>query len=98
MIPRVSLSQLLVVDRAVLCPVCEEPCVTKTVKPRVPPPPFASLLQAAQTYQQPSVDPCDMDKTNFGQCLQNNNNDVTACQFVFEALQTCQLESKKNYN
>ena len=57
-----------------------------------------SLCQAAQTYQQPSVDPCDMDKQNFGQCLQNNNNDVTACQFVFEALQTCQLEAKKNYN
>lgn len=56
------------------------------------------LLQAGQTYQQPSVDPCDLDKQNFGQCLQNNNNDVTACQFVFEALQTCQLEAKKNYN
>lgn len=32
-----------------------------------------------------------MDKQNFGQCLQNNNNDVTSCQFVFEALQTCQV-------
>lgn len=57
--------------------------------------PGASFLQA---YQAPPVDPCDMDKQNFGQCLQNNNNDVTACQFVFEALQTCQLEAKKTYN
>ncbi|CAM9373185.1 unnamed protein product [Ectocarpus sp. 6 AP-2014] len=54
--------------------------------------------QAPQAYQQPPVDPCDVDKQNFGQCLQNNNNDVTACQFVFEALQTCQIEAKKSYN
>ena len=59
---------------------------------------FLAVLLQASAYQQPPVDPCDMDKQNFGQCLQNNNNDVTACQFVFEALQTCQLESKKQYN
>lgn len=49
-----------------------------------------ALGQAAQ-QPPPQVDPCDMDKQNFGQCLQNNNNDVTSCQFVFEALQTCQV-------
>ncbi|CAM9935680.1 unnamed protein product [Ascophyllum nodosum] len=53
---------------------------------------------SAQSNQQPQIDPCDMDKQNFGQCLQNNNNDVTACQFVFEALQTCQMEAKRSYN
>lgn len=53
---------------------------------------------ATQSYQQPEVDPCDMDKQNFGSCLQNNNNDVTSCQFVFDALQACQTDAKKTYN
>lgn len=48
-------------------------------------------VKTAQPYQQRQYDPCEMDKQNFGQCLQTNNNDVTACQFVFEALQTCQV-------
>ncbi|CAM9779942.1 unnamed protein product [Pylaiella littoralis] len=60
--------------------------------------PEAENAQEPSTHQQLQSDPCDMDKQNFGQCLQNNNNDVTACQFVFEALQTCQLEAKKTYN
>ncbi|CAM9748058.1 unnamed protein product, partial [Sphacelaria rigidula] len=46
---------------------------------------------APAAHQQAPSDPCEMDKQNFGQCLQGNNNDVTACQFVFEALQTCQV-------
>lgn len=53
----------------------------------------ARQAQPAAHQQAPS-DPCEMDKQNFGQCLQGNNNDVTACQFVFEALQTCQVMTR----
>lgn len=72
--------------------------VTNTRTPSYPVFFFCPARTQPQAYQQPPVDPCDVDKQNFGQCLQNNNNDVTSCQFVFEALQTCQMEAKKSYN
>ncbi|CAM9161396.1 unnamed protein product [Discosporangium mesarthrocarpum] len=53
--------------------------------------------QEVEQYQAPT-NPCEVDKQNFSYCLQQNNNDVSSCQFVFEALQTCQMESKKAYN
>ncbi|CAM9637512.1 unnamed protein product [Chrysoparadoxa australica] len=49
----------------------------------------------AYEQQAAPINPCDQDQNQFYACLQQNNNDVTACQFTFEALQNCQLNQKK---
>ncbi|CAM9513449.1 unnamed protein product, partial [Choristocarpus tenellus] len=51
----------------------------------------AQQEQQVEQHQAPSTGPCDLDKQTFTYCMQQNNSDVTACQFAFEALQTCQV-------
>jgi hypothetical protein len=59
---------------------------------------FSAGSEAAEQptqQQQPqsqyaAADACDLDKQSFYQCLQEKNGDVGSCQFLFEALQSCQ--------
>jgi len=43
-----------------------------------------------QQQQQQQQDPCAYDTQSFNQCLQNNNNNLSACQEFFDALRQCQ--------
>jgi hypothetical protein len=46
--------------------------------------------QQQQQSQYAAADACDLDKRSFYSCLQEKNGDVGSCQFLFEALQSCQ--------
>ncbi|KAI8967357.1 hypothetical protein BDF20DRAFT_900637 [Mycotypha africana] len=53
--------------------------------------------QQQQQYQQPqyqtqmpATNACEADAKAFTQCLEASNNDISACQYYFEALKSCQ--------
>jgi coiled-coil-helix-coiled-coil-helix domain-containing protein 10 len=46
-------------------------------------------IQAPATYQ----GSCTVDLTAFNNCMRENNNNVTACDFYYQALQQCQASN-----
>jgi coiled-coil-helix-coiled-coil-helix domain-containing protein 10 len=46
---------------------------------------------AAPQYNAPTMnDVCSLDKTNFYDCLQQNQGDQMACNFLYEQMKSCQ--------
>ena len=46
-----------------------------------------------QAQQQPH--PCFNDERSFLQCLQTNNNDIASCQFYFDRLNECKIQTQE---
>lgn len=42
---------------------------------------------------QVSAGPCDLDQRAFFECLQNNQNNASNCDFYYNALQSCQARN-----
>lgn len=55
------------------------------------------VQQAPPTPQIPQSSynqgPCAVDLTAFNNCMRDNNNNVTSCDFYFQALQQCQASN-----
>jgi hypothetical protein len=58
--------------------------------------PSRSEAPAAVPAPAPSVTagPCDLDLQAFNKCMRENRNDVTSCDFYYQALQSCQADRK----
>lgn len=64
----------------------------KPVEPAPAPAAQPTQYQAYQPQQQfqPGAGACEADAKAFTKCLENNNNDVSACQWYLDALKSCQ--------
>jgi len=52
--------------------------------------------QVYQQQQQPGAVSCEADAQAFTKCLQDNSNDITACQWYLDSLKACQ-QMASNY-
>ena len=58
----------------------------------------AANAPPANFSQVPNASSCDPDQRAFMKCLDNNSNDITACQFYLDMLKQCQSSNTNSAN
>ena len=53
--------------------------------------------EQAQQQQQQQQNPCMENMQAFNMCVQQNGNDISMCQGLYEALQSCQINAQQQY-
>ena len=50
-----------------------------------------------QPMQQVAGNPCEVDSKAFYRCLEQNNNDIAACQIYYDMLKQCMSQQQQQY-
>ena len=53
--------------------------------------------QGQEQVQQQQQHPCMENMQAFNMCVQQNGNDISMCQGLYEALQSCQINAQQQY-
>ncbi|RLN77126.1 hypothetical protein BBO99_00006996 [Phytophthora kernoviae] len=57
----------------------------------------APAQQDYQAAQPPQQNQCGADQKSFLECLNNNSNDISSCQFYLDQFKQCQLQQQSSF-